>query len=187
MNPGNPCRLLPALLLAASGALMHGATPEPAESQFRFGVHAGYGNSSGVDPGLGLGVRAIVGLGLADEEGGEQTALGALSAVASVDRFFPDCGRQDCSQWELNGNLVLPIFATRGFTPYLGAGLGFSRLSVEDDGTEGGAETDTEVGLNLLGGVRYTGMRLTTFGELRQNVGAGEDPFYVTVGVLFGG
>lgn len=184
----NHPRLGPPVLIAAAALFLHAGTPDPAAAQFRVGLQAGYGSSSGIEPGFGLGVRGMFGLGLADPEGGGDTALGALSALVTVDRFFPDCDRLDCGLWELNGNLVLPLFAARGFTPYVGAGAGLARLSVdEDEDVDPVLVTDTDIGVNLLGGLRYRTDGFTTFGELRQNIGGGEDPFYVSFGLLFGG
>lgn len=182
-----PLRLAPTLLLAGAMLAAHAASPGHARAQFRVGLQAGYGTAGGLDPGVGLGARAMFGLGLVDSEGGE-TAIGAVTGMVSLNRFFPDCEILDCGLWELNGNALLPLFAAQDFIPYLGAGIGISRLSVdEDSGTTTEFGTDTDIGLNLLGGVRYRGTRVTTFGELRKNVGSGDDPFYVTFGVLFGG
>lgn len=186
-----PLRLAPTLLLAGAMLAAHAASPDHVRAQFRVGLQAGYGTASGLDPGVGLGARAMFGLGLADSEGGE-TAIGAVTGMVSLNRFFPDCEIVDCGLWELNGNALLPLFAAQDFIPYLGAGIGISRLSVDGSVDTGsgptlGLEDDTDIGLNLVGGVRYRGTRVTTFGELRKNVGSGDDPFYVTFGVLFGG
>lgn len=177
------------LLLGAALFAVHAGGPQPAAAQIHVGLQTSYGTASELDPAFGLGLRTAFGVGFAGGGDAGQTALDAISAVVSLERFFPDCETTGCSHWELNGNLVLPLFAARGFTPYLGAGLGITRLSVDDDigAIPQQHEDDTDIGINLLGGVRYLGTALTTFGELRKNVGSGDDPFYVTVGVMLGG
>lgn len=177
------------LVLGAALFAARASDPEPAAAQIQVGLQTSYGTASGLDPAFGLGLRTAFGVGFSGGGDPGQTAFDALSGVVSLERFFPDCGTVGCTHWELNGNVILPLFAARGFTPYLGAGLGITRLSVDDDigAIPQEHDDDTDIGINLLGGVRYLGTALTTFGELRKNVGSGDDPFYVTVGVMLGG
>jgi len=162
-------------------------TSDRAAAQFRLGGQLSYG-TGGIDPALGIGLRGTFGLGLAELDEGGDTALGAIAGVLTLDRFFPDCNALGCAIWEVSGNLVLPLLSAGGFTPYLGTGVALSRFSVdENSAVDPGLLTDTNARLNILGGVRHRGARMTTFGELRKSLGGGDDPFYVSLGVLLGG
>lgn len=134
--------------------------------------------SWGDDTDLGLGARVEVGLP------NVFTTTGALARtyfIGSFDYFFVDCN--ECTYWELNGNLAVPI-AAAGVDPYVGAGLNIAHISLDlgilDD------QSDTELGVNLLGGVRFPIGTVSSFGEARLELGGGEQ-FVLTFGVLFGG
>jgi hypothetical protein len=176
------------ILFAGTFALLIVALlPHESRAQFRVGADLSWGRSDGVDPGLGIGLRALFGLGLDDGDTGGTTAVGALTGAASLTRFFPDCP-VDCGIWEVAGGVVLPLFTANGITPYLGTGIRISRLSVdEDDSAAPGIVTDTDAGIDLLGGIRYRATRVTFFGDLRRTFGGGADPFVISFGVLLGG
>jgi opacity protein-like surface antigen len=108
--------------------------------------------------------------------------LSRTSLVGSFDYFFPDCGG-DCSYWEINGNLTIPITAS-GVDPYVGAGLNVARFSVDlGEGFEDAS--NTELGLNLLGGINFQLGRVAAFGEGRVEIAGGEQ-LVLTFGIKFG-
>lgn len=129
--------------------------------------HWGLQASIGEDVDIGLGVRY------------ENRMLGMfpqspnLRFALSFDYFFPD----NFDYWEINAN-VFNLFPGRGarVVPYLGGGLNVARASA------GGAR-DTEVGLNLLGGIRLPG-RYRPYLEARLELGGG-DRLVLTGGWLF--
>lgn len=176
-------------VFAGTLALLVGALlPTDGRAQFQLGANVAWGSSDGIDPGFGLGVRTHFGLGLGDGDTAGSTAVGALAGTVSVERFFPDCHPVDCSLWAVAGGVVLPLFTASAFTPYLGTGLRISRFSVDEDlSVAPGTLTDTDAGVDLLGGVRYRATRATFFGDLRRTFGGGADPFVISFGVLLGG
>jgi hypothetical protein len=102
--------------------------------------------------------------------------------ITEFNYFFPDCDPGDCSFFEFNGNIAVPITATT-IDPYAGIGLNIARASVEFDNVDA---SDTEVGLNLLGGLRFN---LGTIGAYTEGrfVISGSEQFSLTFGLLVGG
>jgi opacity protein-like surface antigen len=83
-------------------------------------------------------------------------------------------------------NVLYPFDAGESFAPYVGAGLGYTDVSVDVNtgfGNVSGGASDT--GLNLVGGAEFeTGGSLTPFAEARFTLGD-LDRFGITGGVLF--
>lgn len=105
--------------------------------------------------------------------------------ITSFDYMFPDCGVVDCSYWQLNGNLAVPITATN-INPYAGAGLNIARASASySDFGSNVSNSNTEIGLNLLGGLQFQLGSLNAFSEAWLQLGGGEQ-FGLTFGLLFG-
>lgn len=155
---------------AVAAALVIGTADAHAQA---FGVQGSWGD----DTDLGIGARLELGLpNLLTSEG----PLSNTFLIGSFDWFFPDFCDQfdDCSYFELNGNLAVPITANT-IDPYAGAGLNIARMAVL-------GESDTEVGLNLLGGLRFSLGGASAFGEGRFVLG-GSEQFVLTLGVLVGG
>ncbi|MDV3207377.1 MAG: hypothetical protein LOY04_09960 [Rhodococcus ruber] len=156
----------------------------PASAQ-RFGVHANWSD----DFDFGIGGRVEVdALNLITDE----RPLSRTFFIGTFD--FPDCGFDleddsfDCSYWEINGNLAIPL-AAADIDPYVGAGLNIARFSADYSGTVPGVDlegSDTDVGLNLLGGLRFMLSSLSAYAEARLELGGGEQ-FVITGGVLVGG
>ncbi len=128
------------------------------------------------DADLGIGARAAFSL---------PTKAAPLEIIATFDYFFPDdAAGLDVTYWELNGNVVyLFDVPAPKVTPYAGAGLNLAHGSV-DAGTPGTSVSDTELGLNFLGGARFDLGSVTPFGELRVELDGGEQ-FLISAGVLF--
>lgn len=148
------------------------AVPSTARSQ---GVAFGPQLSYGTDSDFGVGGRAVLGLSQFYE---------SLEGILSGDYFFVDCGGADCSWIELNANATIPIEISPTLRPYVGGGLNVARFSVDLD--EFGSSSNTEFGLNVLGGLRFGGTSFIPFAEARLELGGGEQ-FVLTGGVLFGG
>jgi opacity protein-like surface antigen len=167
------------MTLAAGGA-------SAAQAQ-RFGPQLSWSD----DFDFGLGARVEIPFeGLFTDEGPFSRTFG----IGSFDYFFPDCDftieetEFDCSYWELNANLAVPIAAS-GIDPYAGAGLNVARLSYDydsDDFPDVEVGSDTEIGLNLLAGLRFPVGGLAAFLEGRFEISGGEQ-FVLTGGVLLGG
>lgn len=168
---------LVALTLLAAGA--------GSVSAQRFGVQANWSD----DFDFGVGGRVEMPLpNLLTSEG----ALANTYLIGSFDYFFPDCDNAltgfDCSYWELNAGLAIPL-ASASLDPYVGAGLNLARVSFDYDGNVPRVDVDaseTEVGLNLLGGLRFPLGSVSAFGEGRFELGGGEQ-LVLTFGVLLGG
>lgn len=157
------------VLVAACVALLI-LVPGTARAQFSLGGQLNWGD----DVDLGLGVRGAYVL----------PTTWPLEIIGSLDYFFPDdVAGIDVSYWEINANIVY-LFPVRSFTvsPYAGAGLGIAHASVESD-LVGMSVSDTDMGLNILGGTKFNVGQLKPFVELRLELGGGEQ-FVFTGGAM---
>jgi len=138
--------------------------PSGASGQALFGAEALFGT----DTDFGLGGRVHLDLGTS----------APLEFQGAFDLFFPD-GPAD--YWEINANLWYNIETSGSSTalPYLGGGLNIGHTSVEDF-------DDTELGVNLGGGVKFGYTNTIPFLEARVTLG-GVEQFVIGGGVLFGG
>lgn len=143
-----------------AAALLVGPGARDASGQPYFGVQGSFGTE--MDFGVGASVLANI----------ENVNL---EGVASFNLFFPDEG----DFWDLNGNLFYHFHLpdTRSVLPYVGGGLNIARLS--------NGAGNTEVGLNLGGGVRFPSGNITPFLEGRYVV-SDFDQFVITGGLFFG-
>ncbi len=100
-----------------------------------------------------------------------------LSLLANGDIFFPG---NDITWIELNANLVynFDVASAPTVTPYAGGGLNIRYADVGSGGS------DTDPGLNLLGGVRFDAGSISPFVEAKFEIEGG-DQFVVTGGILF--
>lgn len=140
-------------------------TPSGASGQALFGAEALFGT----DTDFGLGGRVHLDLGTA----------APLDFQGGFNLFFPD-GPVD--YWEINANLWYNFETLEGSTalPYLGGGLNIGHVSA----AEGFDETD--LGVNLGGGVKFGFTNTIPFLEARVTLG-GVEQFVIGGGVLFGG
>lgn len=155
-------RLLVAVCLAAFLLV-----PSAAYAQLDLGGQLSWGD----DADFAVGGRVVLGIP------SEQVPL---EAIGTFDYFFPD--EDGLNYWELNTNVVyrIPVQVPM-LTPYAGAGINIAHASLDTDGVD---VSDTEVGINLLGGVKYNAGPVTPFGELRFELDGGEQ-FVLSLGVLF--
>lgn len=145
----------------------------PAPQPVSFGVQASFGT----DTDFGIGARVVFGLR-------SLFPTTPLDAHVAFDYFFPDApAGTDVTYWEINGNVAYRIPNVRGsLAPYVGGGLSIAHASV-DVGV--GSASDTDVGLNLLGGTTFgTRSKVKPFAEARVTLGGG-DQLVITGGVRF--
>ena len=169
----------PTIVLAAVLLLLLAPT---ASAQFGFGAQANYAD----DFDFGIGGRVLY---------DTTPFLESTRAVASFDLYFPDEGGDavDVSFWEINvnGHYFFPI-ENSPVRVYAGAGLHFASVSIETEAVtvggivfDGGDADDSEVGLNILGGVEFPiEAAITPFAELKIELG-GAEQFVITGGVNF--
>jgi len=139
-------------------------------------VSAGVQGNWASDTDIGVGARAILGLG---------GIVKGFETFGSFDYFFPsDDSGADIAYWETNANLVYRVNAGgNSTTPYIGTGLNFAYTKVSTNALGGEISgSDTQGGLNLLGGIIFEVGRLNPFLEARFELGGGEQ-FVVTVGL----
>jgi hypothetical protein len=157
------------VLLACCAMLL--AVPATTQAQVAFGPQLSWGSDSD----FGVGARAVIAL---------PELLENFEAIISGDYFFIDCPSEvDCSFIEFNINGAIPLDVSPTLNPYVGAGLNIARASVEFEGFD---HSDTEVGINLLGGLKFPTTSFTPFIEARLSIG-GAEQFVLTGGILLGG
>jgi hypothetical protein len=157
--------------IAAAALLLSAGT---AQAQ-RVGIQANWAD----DVDLGLGARVEVDV---PELISTSNPFSRTFVIGSFDYFFPDC--DECTYWELNANLAFPLVVT-GFDPYVGGGLNVAHIDLGLDGTLED-DADTDIGFNLLAGIRFPLQGFTAFGEARYEIAGGEQ-FVITLGALLGG
>ena len=158
------------LLVAGLGVVL---TPGRASAQVtpRFGVQVDWGDDSDV----GIGARISVPI----------AKKIPLEIQGSFDYFFPSSpATVDLKYWEINGNLVylVPVKGV-SVSPYVGSGLNLAHASI---GTATVGGSDSQVGLNLLGGVAFPlkKSRIRPFAEARVELSGGEQ-VVLTGGIQF--
>ncbi len=154
--------------VVAAGLVAQAANAQTAAVRpIRFGVQADWATDN-VD--FGVGARVVY-PGFASVVG-----VNGLEAYGSFDYFFPGSG---LTYWEINPGVTynVTLAGVTGFSPYVGGGLGIAHAAA-------GGVSDTRVGLNLLGGGRFTIGKLSAFAEGRVELSGGEH-FVATFGFLF--
>jgi hypothetical protein len=157
---------------AAAAMLVIGASGAQAQA---IGIQGVWGD----DTDLGLGARLEWGL---NNVFTNQGPFSRTFLITELNYFFPDCDPIDCGFLEINANVAVPITANT-IDPYAGLGLNIARFSVEVGDDD---ESETEVGLNLLGGLRFRMGNLGAYTEGRF-VLSGAEQFVLTFGILVGG
>jgi hypothetical protein len=176
-------KLLGSLLLLAAVALIPAesvaqrrATARPAAAPTRrtqFGVELDWGS----DTDIGIGARAVFGL---------QSLFPKtpLDGIVSFDYYFPSGAPAGTSLhfWEINGNIAYRFRVPRSsLGPYAGGGLNIAHASASAGGV---SASNTELGLNLLGGTTFKAKGVTPFAEIRGVVG-NANQVVLTGGVRF--
>lgn len=152
-------------LIVVLGTALAVGVAHSAAAQARADVRIGPQLSFADDADFGIGGRVEVGPPATN-----------VFVTGSFDLFFPG---NNVDYWELNGNLgyQFPLNTTDDVIPYVAGGLNLAHASV-------GSVSNTEVGLNLLGGGRFPLQTVSLFFELRFEVQGGEQ-VVITGGVLF--
>ena len=110
-----------------------------------------------------------------------------LALTGDFGVFFPSDGAQggkDRDYWELNANMLYRFpMEDLTFTPWAMAGLNIANGSGgnDDDESPGGSDNDTEIGLNVGGGVTFGTGAMKPFAGAKIELGGGEGA------VVFGG
>jgi hypothetical protein len=154
----------------------------PGEAQIHIGVQGSYGEES--DWGIGARLTADV----------FTMPAGWFELVLSGDYFFPEDDWEiplisvDYTYYEINGNVVYNLSLQNSpIVPYAGVGINVATGDFSADilGFELDAVSETETGVNILGGLKIkTQGRLTPFVEFRYESGGG-DQYVITGGILF--
>jgi hypothetical protein len=163
----------------------------PARAQVIFGPQFVWGGDT--DSGVGARVDFDLAGPLAIDDGLFQHLFG--SATGSY--FFRDCPPAgtdqlaDCGFIEINGNANIPFTITgSSVSGYLGGGLHLARYSVDYSTPEARAlissePTFAQIGLNLLGGIKFPLSGLTGFVEGKFGL-VGAEQFVFSAGLLIG-
>lgn len=160
------------LAFVAVAALV--ASPSDASSQWLVGPYAAFHD----DAKLGVGAFANVSVPNIHEN---------LAFSGDFGFFFPDDGGYDAidvDYWELNANALYRFpMEDMSFTPWAMAGLNIANGSVGVDLGEfgGGSASNTEIGVNLGGGLTFGTGSMKPFAGAKIELGGGEGA------VIFGG
>lgn len=172
------------LLFAVSTLGVSAVATQPLSAQAVFGPQLAWGDNTD----FGVGGRVEFGLG--DLVGLEEAPFADIFGQATATFFFPDCGGGffgggtgvDCSFFEIAASAAVPFDLDEDFTPYAGAGLHLGRFGVSSGGT---SDSETKLGLGLLGGVKFPLGGVNAFAEGKINLGT-YDQVVLQFGVLFG-
>ncbi|MEX0892123.1 MAG: hypothetical protein WEB88_08125 [Gemmatimonadota bacterium] len=145
--------------------------PLPAAGQMSFGPQLSFGTDSD----FGIGARLVFPL--------RTEALG-LDGVIDGNYFFPGDEAGTNVDWlDGNVNVRMPIPLAEQFQTRIGAGLNVTQVTFDAGGE---SNSNTEVGLNLLGNLEFPRGAFTPFGEFRVILG-GAEQVVLTGGFTLGG
>jgi hypothetical protein len=116
-----------------------------------------------------------------------------VAANASFDYYLTDIDNTSYFAVDLNALYEFGI-ENQSFVPYAGGGLGITRVSFETEGVDvpgegtigGASSSDTEIGLNLVGGARFPVGSVEPFAQLNATLGGDGQRVGITGGLLFG-
>lgn len=168
-------------ILAAALVLPFLTQPAHAQTSVSFGPQLAWGDGSD----LGIGARAEFGLG--ETFGLTERPFSDLYGSATATYFFcgsgfgPADSGVDCSYVELNGNGVIPFDIDAEVTPFAGAGMHLGRASARGDA---GRDSNTEIGLNILGGLQFPLGAYSGFVEGKFGI-IGVEQFVLSTGIMF--
>lgn len=135
--------------------------PAAANAQIGFVAQASYGLDYEA---LGVGGGVRFGLGSLTEKHG-------IRAEATFDYFLTD---DPLTVWEINGNAMMDIKSVKNL--YVGAGINYSKASFDCDLCDefDVDNSDSNIGLNILGGYRLGAGKAAPFVQARFELGGGE-------------
>lgn len=167
--------------IAALTMVLGAAAAAPVAGQVAFGPQASFGGDSD----FGVGVRAEAPLSqiVAAEA---DSPLSTMFLIGSFDWFFPDDGGAEgvsVRYFEVNANVAYPI-EVESVNPYVGGGLNIVNGGVSFDNEAIEDQSNTEIGLNVLGGLKFLLGNMSAFAEGRIELSGGEQ-FVLSAGVLF--
>lgn len=140
-----------------------------------------------------LGPRVILDVGDVSDAGGD-FGIGAdvriqipslpVQGNGSFNYYFTD---DPYTIFAIDLNAVYPFGVdNQSFTPYAGGGLGITRVSADINTGFGSVDaSDTDIGLNLVGGAEFNAGNVTPFVEGQFTVGGDWNRFGITGGLLF--
>ena len=165
------------LALATVALVLLVTAPPRADAQVGYGAQLNFAD----DFDFGVGGHLLF---------GTEQVLEGTRLSASFDYYFPDDDSDlvDVNFWEINvnGHWFVPL-ENSPVRLYVGPGLHIARVSVdvENDTVFGGEADDTELGLNVLGGIEIpVEAAVTPFAELKIELG-GAEQFVLTAGLRF--
>lgn len=138
---------------------------QEASAQFGLGVRGGYNLDAFTESGLEEGAFAL---------GGEaRFGLGALPVILNPGAEYTFTGLDNVTVLQFDANVLYPFGLNNStFTPYVGAGLGVTRVSTD---TEVGLiqieDSETDFGLNIIGGASFGFGAIQPFAQARITLG----------------
>lgn len=152
--------------------------PSSAQAQIGFVVQANYA-LDGIEA-FGVGAGVNFGIGSLTEKHG-------IRGEATFDYFLPDdygFGGQGYSYnyWQINANALMDIKAVQNL--YVGTGLNYSKASVDYDGVGCDFCSNSDIGLNVIGGYKLGSGKAAPFVQGRLELGGGSN-LVVTGGFRF--
>lgn len=103
-----------------------------------------------------------------------------VGGSAALDFYFAD---ENVTVFTLDLNAIYPIETEAAFSPYVGAGLGYTDVSI-DTNTQFGGFGGSDTGLNLVGGAEFEVGSLQPFAQAQFTLGS-LSRFGITGGLLF--
>lgn len=156
--------------------LMLGLVAAPAQAQVWFGPQVSWGDDADIAIGGKIGA-AVASLG---NDGSRKN----VDVMGAFD-YFLDC--DECSYFEITGGALYNFDIGENIGPYAGAGLNYGRFSADID-VPGVSDdfSDSEIGLALMGGLRFLLGTLNADAGARITVGGAEQAV-LSFAILFGG
>lgn len=164
-------------LFLAVPLLLLGIAPN-LDAQLRFGPEIAIAD----DWDFGIGGRVTGDVDVFDQS--ESSALRSLRGIGQF-LYYPDPICDSCNAWEINLNGALPVTISGSDADfYAGAGLNIANFS--SDAGSGFSDGDTEVGVNLIGGLNFNLGNLAAFTEAGIRL-EGSEQFVFGGGLVLGG
>ncbi len=166
-------RIFFAMLLSSLFFDLEHAQAQSIDGAIRVGGHMGYGTSI---ESFGIGLR------------GDYAVTTNILIAPDFMYFFGKNDFVDVNWFDinLNGHYLIEI-NNPDLVPYVLGGLNIAITSLDCNDLPGSAceaNSDTDIGLNIGGGMDYSVVRMTMFGELRLVVGPADQLVFI-VGVKF--